>query len=721
MSLLGNIWVKLGLKSDDFNKGLDNAERRTSKFGTLMKGLATRILSVAVAMKAVASTAKTLADFEAATSKLAAVLGKTKEGISGLTQTAIDLGRRTQYTASEVVGLQTELAKLGFVEDDIKGMQEAVLKFAAAVGTDLSSAAARAGATMRGFGLTAKETNDMLNVMAISTSKSALSFNYLDSTLGKLVPVTKAFGFDTRDTITLLGTLANAGIDASSAGTALRRVFKELANENSKLNKALGGQPKTMEELITGLQKLKGAGMGVQEAFDLVGAYAGSAFAALVNGADDCRVLYGQLQNVDSALDDMYETMTKNVRGAIKELASAWEGFVLTLQNSTGPIASFLSRLARGVNTITDLVNGVSLKDSRTKQMAETIMQQGQFKTYEDYLKEIQRAEAKLNAGFSNAVQGMTQEQLRQGGQAALANEKQMREYLDALRYAAFQQSQKEQAAALENMFGGGGKVSIVPTEDTDPLKDLLDSLSEKSKDAKDGMSELNAEVREYVQEIADANEYDDEMRARASEMMQALYEESGAYDKVTQSVIEMANETATATEIAIDHAEKLRDVLVDAAEEIGDAMMDSAVGSLEYLAEALGSGEWNTGEFIRNLVGPLADAAISAGTLILTTGEGLEAVKKAFESLNGYAAIAAGAALVALGLSLKAGMAALSKGGASAGTASTYSNPYTYAGGLGTAPSAGYGASIDVNVTGVLKGQDIYLASEQYQRNRGR
>ena len=247
MSLLGNIWVKLGLKSDDFQRGMDSAEKKSSKFGNLMKGVAAKVLTVAAAMKVLGSTFKTLANFEASTSKLASVLGKTTTEIKGLTQSAIDLGRRTQYTASEVVSLQTELAKLGFVESDIKGMQESVLKFAAAVGTDLGSAAARAGATMRGFGLTAEQTGDLLEVMAVSTSKSALSFNYLDATLGKLVPVTKAYGFDAKDTITLLGTMANAGIDASSAGTALRRVFVELSNGSSKLNTALGKQPKTMD------------------------------------------------------------------------------------------------------------------------------------------------------------------------------------------------------------------------------------------------------------------------------------------------------------------------------------------------------------------------------------------------------------------------------------------------------------------------------------------
>ncbi|MBO7509581.1 MAG: hypothetical protein J6T35_00205, partial [Bacteroidales bacterium] len=34
MSLLGNIWVKLGLRSDDFNKGMDKAHSRAEKFGT---------------------------------------------------------------------------------------------------------------------------------------------------------------------------------------------------------------------------------------------------------------------------------------------------------------------------------------------------------------------------------------------------------------------------------------------------------------------------------------------------------------------------------------------------------------------------------------------------------------------------------------------------------------------------------------------------------------
>ena len=37
MGVLGNIWVKLGLKSDDFRKGMDQSEKKVSKFGQATK------------------------------------------------------------------------------------------------------------------------------------------------------------------------------------------------------------------------------------------------------------------------------------------------------------------------------------------------------------------------------------------------------------------------------------------------------------------------------------------------------------------------------------------------------------------------------------------------------------------------------------------------------------------------------------------------------------
>lgn len=723
MSLLGNIWVKLGLKSDDFQRGMDSAEKKSSKFGNLMKGVAAKVLTVAAAMKVLGSTFKTLANFEASTSKLASVLGKTTTEIKGLTQSAIDLGRRTQYTASEVVSLQTELAKLGFVESDIKGMQESVLKFAAAVGTDLASAAARAGATMRGFGLTAEQTGDLLEVMAVSTSKSALSFNYLDATLGKLVPVTKAYGFDAKDTITLLGTMANAGIDASSAGTALRRVFVELSNGSSKLNTALGKQPKTMDELIEALGTLKERNLSVADSANLVGKYAAPAFAALVAGADDCRALYAELQNVNGALDTMYNTMTNNVKGAIDRIKSGWEGLILTLQNSTGVIAAVLNRFARGLNIINDLANGMSLADARAKQMGETLMQSGKFTTAEEYRKEIERVKKTLSEGeFDTPTASMSQEELRKMGVQQMKHRKDLEQYLSGLEYAAFQKSREEQEKALEDMFKKPIKINVVTEGNDDPLADLLDSLSkDKTKDAKDGLSELTAEARAYAAELAEINAYDEEMSAVSSALLESWQKEHGAIDEVTRSLVVMNNQTLN----SLDGMEQLRDKIADISKDIADSLRRGAIDALDELAEAIGTGNWDTASFVRALISPLADMAISAGVLIMTTGESIEALKEALTNIfsGPYAAIAAGAALVAIGVAAKAGLAAIASGSTtSGGGTGGGGNPYVYTGGYGVTPDMLSSAGpMEIEGTVTVKGQDIQIALDNYNANKRR
>ena len=140
-------------------------------------------------------------DFEKANSKLAGVLGSTKAGIAGLTDEARRLGATTAYTASEVTGLQVELAKLGFGEGQIKAMEEAILKFALAVDTDLGSAASVAGGALRAFGLEAEDAESAMATLAIGTTTSALSFNDYATMLSTTAPVAKAFGFTLEDTV----------------------------------------------------------------------------------------------------------------------------------------------------------------------------------------------------------------------------------------------------------------------------------------------------------------------------------------------------------------------------------------------------------------------------------------------------------------------------------------------------------------------------------------
>lgn len=307
----------------------------------------------------------TIKDFEQANANLGTILGATNEEIDKLRESALELGRTTEYTASQVTQLQTELAKLGFGPKSIQAMQQPILNFATAVGAKLSDAAKLAGATLRIFGLSAHQTEDALDVLALSTNKSALSFEYLNTALSIVGPVAKTFGFSVRDVTALLGSLANSGFDASSAATATRNILLNLADINGKLAKSLNGPVKSLPELIDGLKKLRARGIDLAGTLELTDKRSVAAFNTFLNGADDVKELHDALQDVDGAAKSIAEERLNTVEGSIKLLQSAWEGLVLSFYNSKGTIKSVIDILTNGIEGISNLLNPDAQKNKQ--------------------------------------------------------------------------------------------------------------------------------------------------------------------------------------------------------------------------------------------------------------------------------------------------------------------------------------------------------------------
>lgn len=290
--------------------------------------------------------------FEYANSRLSAILGTTSDKIKELTADAQRLGATTKYTASEATELQIELAKLGFTRKEIIDATEHVLKFAQATGAELSEAASLAGASLRMFNADTSETERYVSAMAVATTKSALSFSYLATALPIVGPVAKAFNFSIEDTLALLGKLSDAGFDASMAATATRNVFLNLADSNGKLAKALGKPVKTLPELVDGLKSLREKGVDLNTTLELTDKRSVAAFNAFLTAADKILPLREQITGVESELGDMAHTMGDNVQGAIANLSSAWEAFMLSFSESTGPAKEFLNWMADKIRRI---------------------------------------------------------------------------------------------------------------------------------------------------------------------------------------------------------------------------------------------------------------------------------------------------------------------------------------------------------------------------------
>ena len=311
--------------------------------GGLMNGVGGKALGLggaAAAGMALAGVIKNnvslATEYEKSLSVLAAILGTTKEGVEQLSQQAQHLGATTVFTAKEVAELQTELAKLGYTVNEIQNMAPAVLDFAQATGSSLADAASLAGAALRMFEKDTTHTTEFVDKMSAATTKSALNFSFLQNAMSTVAPVANAFGFKIEEVLALLGQLANAGFDASSAATATRNILLNLADANGKLATALGEPVTNLDDLITGLVSLKDKGIDLGEALELTDKRSVAAFNTFLAGTDNVIKLRDEIASADGWARQMADTMADNMEGSLKGLDSAWQGLNLTLNQSNG-------------------------------------------------------------------------------------------------------------------------------------------------------------------------------------------------------------------------------------------------------------------------------------------------------------------------------------------------------------------------------------------------
>ena len=315
-------------------------------------------------------------EFEQSMANVKAVSGATDVQFRALEKSAMALGASTKFTASEVAGLQTEYAKLGFTATEINNVTKGTLDLASAVGADLAEAATVAGSTLRGFGMDTKNTTRVTDVMAKSFSSSALDMQKFSDSMKYVAPVAKLAGFGVEGTTAMLGQLANAGIDGSMAGTALRKIFLELSNESSKLSDRLGGPISSVDELVPALQKLNDEGVSTAEMKDLVGQRAVSAFSILLDGAGDVDVLTESLRGAGGSAKEMADIQLATLEGKLTIMMSALSALGITIfKLIDGPINLLVTGFTGLINITDDVLSFFTESEVAAKKSTKTMKQ----------------------------------------------------------------------------------------------------------------------------------------------------------------------------------------------------------------------------------------------------------------------------------------------------------------------------------------------------------
>ena len=225
--------VNLGLKGTRRNLlttrqemlGIDGFTTRLGKsfkrLGNQLTGAFVALFAVQKVFQLFSDGLNTIKEFEQQMARVKAISGATASEFLKLENSAKSLGSSTQFTATEVGKLQEEYAKLGFTTDEILAASEATLQLAQATGSDLAQSAKVAASTLNGFGLEAEDTQRIVDIMAKSFTNSALDISKFEVAMASVAPVASAVGFSIEEATASLGTLTDAGFDASTAVTAL--------------------------------------------------------------------------------------------------------------------------------------------------------------------------------------------------------------------------------------------------------------------------------------------------------------------------------------------------------------------------------------------------------------------------------------------------------------------------------------------------------------------
>lgn len=316
----------------------------------------------ALLLSGITSTIGIIKDFEQANADLAAVMRTASAPeLKQLNRNALFLGATTAKTATQIVGLQESLGRLGFKTPAVLQMTEGIIAGANAMRAELSETADLTGAVVNTFDqFESVNTPAIMDKMVAATQRSALTFEKLQTALPIVGGAANAIGVPFEKTLALLGKLSDAGLDASMSSTALRNIFiksKEAGKNYEDIIKGVGGAQDSLTASV--------------QAF---GVRAGVPAVVLSKKLEDLDVLFKSLTgNVKGLAVESARIRLDTIEGATILLNSAFSGFVLSVDEGTGALSNFLKTSIRVATDVFALAGGFAKAESELTPMQKSI------------------------------------------------------------------------------------------------------------------------------------------------------------------------------------------------------------------------------------------------------------------------------------------------------------------------------------------------------------
>ncbi|MFV3014101.1 phage tail tape measure protein [Clostridium botulinum] len=200
---------------DKLSKPLEKMEGKLSKFS---KAACSKLAAIATAGAVmigglgIAAAVRDFSNFEQGLANVKAISGATAQEMQVLGKEARRLGAETAWSAKDVTDAEMLLSQAGFKVQETIAALPGLLDMASAGDIQLAEATDIAAGTIRAFGMEAKQSAHVADVLALTASRTNSDISGIGESMKYVAPVSKSLGISFEETSAAIGMLADANI-----------------------------------------------------------------------------------------------------------------------------------------------------------------------------------------------------------------------------------------------------------------------------------------------------------------------------------------------------------------------------------------------------------------------------------------------------------------------------------------------------------------------------
>lgn len=354
---MSNIFTRLLLNADGFNKNLYQAQKNLKGFAATSKGVfsgLTTFTSYAAAFVGISTSIHSAVtanmEFEKSLSSLRSLTGVSAQELNYFRTEAIRMGMDSTQSASQMVDafklIGSQMPELLKNKTALTQTAEAAVVLAEAAELDVPTAAKALTGALNQMGASSSEAANYINILAAASQQGSADIPYLNKAIENAGGAASSTGVKFNELVAIIEAIAPKITDAASAGTNLRNIFLTLeSSADQNLRPSVVG-------LSTAIDNLSKMNLDAVQLTKMFGKESVTAAIAILQEKDAFDELSQSIKDTNTAYDQA-AINNDNLAGSIGKLQSSWTSFINTMAGSNGYLKNAVDNLRDVVNWAT--------------------------------------------------------------------------------------------------------------------------------------------------------------------------------------------------------------------------------------------------------------------------------------------------------------------------------------------------------------------------------